>query len=100
MLNVHSSPREHENAAASTPLTLRHRLTVRLDAGACALPRLINLMAKLDIEPDRMQVEKSPCGESLSVAIDLGADREPMERLALRLSGMVTVRDVMTGLAA
>ena len=71
----------------------RCALSVRLQAGASALPRLFNLMSKLDIEPNGLHAAKSACGQSLTVAIDLGADHEAMARLELRLKGLVTVLD-------
>ena len=70
-------------------------LRVRLQAGVSALPRLFNLMSKLDIEPADLRATKSACGEHLTVAIDLGTDREAMSRLELRLTGMVTVIDAV-----
>ena len=70
-------------------------LRVRLQAGASALPRLFNLMSKLDIEPADLRATKSDCGQHLTVAIDLGTDREAMSRLELRLTGMVTVIDAV-----
>ncbi len=94
MLNVHSSCSKRESAAPSRSPAPANVLTVSLDAGACALPRLANLMAKLDIEPDWMQVQKSPCGREIEVAIDLGEQSEALERLNLRLQGMVTVRAI------
>ncbi|MGI9414211.1 MAG: hypothetical protein ACR2PM_11115 [Hyphomicrobiales bacterium] len=79
---------------SSTELPDRCVLKVRLQAGASALPRLFNLMSKLDIEPVRFQAEKSVCGQSLVAVIDLGPDRKAMARLELRLKGLVTVLDV------
>lgn len=74
-----------------------HQLTVRMNAGADALPRLVNLMAKLDIEPPHMLVEKSPCGKHLTAVIAFGEDTASMERLILRLSRMVTVCAIEAG---
>jgi hypothetical protein len=99
MLNVHSSNFEPEPAPSAPPATRNH-LAVRFDAGASALPRLANLLAKLDIEPRWMQVETSACGSALDVKIDLGPDREAKQRLALRLQGMVTVQEIAPDRAA
>lgn len=79
---------------STTDVPGRCALSVRLQAGASALPRLFNLMSKLDIEPIGLHATKSACGQSLRVAIDLGADHEAMARLELRLKGLVTVLDV------
>ena len=94
MLNVESAYHALE-CAPPKPLQTRTLLTVCLEAGACALPRLVNLMAKLDIEPTWMQVEK-PQDDRLEVTIEFGRDEEAMERLSLRLQGLVTVRSVTT----
>jgi len=70
------------------------RVTVRLDAGAGQLARLTNLMAKLDIEPLRMEVVTSQAYDVLEARIDLGIDTFALERLVHRLSGLVGVRGV------
>ena len=72
----------------------RHVLDVTLEARASALPRLFNLISKLDLEPDYFRTVKSSCGERLLARIDLGGDRSGLERLKLRLQGLVTVLDV------
>jgi len=79
----------------STEVHGQYALRVRLQTGASALPRLFNLMSKLDIEPEDLRATKSDCGEHLTVAIDLGTDHEAMARLELRLAGMVTVIDAV-----
>ena len=94
MLNVTSQCSRPEDAAPEKPARTLQRLTVRLDTGASALPRLANLMAKLDIEPDRMEIDRLPCGRSLEVAVDLYNGREALEKLHLRLQGMVTVQAI------
>lgn len=94
MLNVTSHCSRPEDAASTNPTPTFQRLTVRLDTGDCALPRLANLMAKLDIEPDRVQVEKSACGRTLEVVLDLNQGRGPLEKLHLRLQAMVTVQSI------
>ena len=100
MLNVHSLPLEPERPAPADRTSNSSLLTIRLAAGQCALPRLANLMAKLDIEPRWMQVEKSACGSALDVAIDLGGDAADLERLSVRLRGMVTVLATASGSTA
>lgn len=94
MLNVTSHCSRTDSSAPVNPVCTCLRLTVRLDTGASALPRLVNLMAKLDIEPDRMQVERTACGHALEAEIDLIDGREALEKLHLRLQGMVTVQAI------
>jgi len=78
---------------ASRQLSLQNNfLKVGLNAGCCGLSRLANLMAKLDIEPDWLRADKSVCGEAVEITIGFGDDACAMERLALRLSGMVSLR--------
>lgn len=76
------------------------RVTVRLDAGAGQLARLANLMAKLDIEPLRMEVVTSQFHDELEARIDLGIDTCALERLVHRLSRLVGVRDVVRDMPA
>ncbi len=94
MLNDPSSQFQREDAVSPDPKTHSRSLTVQLDAGAASLPRLANLMAKLDVEPDTLLIQKSSCGERLDVSITLDGDGDATERLSLRLSGMVAVRGV------
>lgn len=89
-----------ERATARNHRTEHARVTVRLDAGAGQLARLANLMAKLDIEPLRMEVARSQLRDVLEARIDLGTDTRGLERLVLRLAGQVGVRDVVQDTAA
>lgn len=94
MLNDPSSQLQREDAVSPSPAAPTPSLTLQLDGGAASLPRLANLMAKLDIEPDRMLIERSSCGSALDVSITLDEDGDAVQKLALRLSGMVAVRSV------
>lgn len=94
MLNDPSSQFQREDPVSPDPKSHARLLSVQLDAGAASLPRLANLMAKLDIEPDTLLIEKSPCGERLDVSITLDGDGDAAEKLSLRLSGMVAVCSV------
>lgn len=95
MLNeTHSLPAP-ERATARNPRPEHGLVTVRLDAGAGQLARLVNLMAKLDIEPLRMEVETSRARDVIEVRIDPGADGCALERLVHRLAGQVGVRGVV-----
>ena len=94
MLNTasHCLPRE-QSAPARRKDSLQH-LEIRLDAGPGALPRLTNLMAKLDILPARMAVERSDDGEALDVSLVLDGAPDAGARLAHRLGGLIMVRSV------
>lgn len=96
MLNDNSSSAACEHAF-SNPYLSENTLKIGLDAGCCALSRLANLMAKLDVEPEWMSAEKRNSGGVLEVFIGFGDDTHSIERLVLRLSGMVALRYLERG---
>lgn len=94
MLNT-ASPCLPRDQARTSPHTdpLQH-LRIRLDAGPGALPALTNLMAKLDILPARMAVERGGDGATLDVTLALDDPPGACDRLAHRLGGLIMVRAV------
>ena len=89
-----SLPGETTHASPATDPTASWTVEILAETGA--LSRIVDLMAKLDIEPTRIEATREPSGDAMRVCleVDAGGSEGYAARFVQRLSGIIQIHSV------
>ncbi len=94
MSALSATPASQAHHHCRSELITRQNLFIEIEAHPHSLSRIANVMAKLDILPNRFDTTLDPQTGLLEVRIETGTDPEPCERLHHRLLSMVAVKRI------